>query len=360
MLRSCYAADMQFYFDSPATLPIVWYFVPDDRATLPFSTVFSSRIYDRDDEPQLPIGELYKPVPWRGGQAPGPVASSGNCGNANAWLKGVSINDRLPDVWPGTDVPKCCAAPPPQFFGEGGGGGIMSEPFRGEAAGGGRVVEPAIGEAAGGGVFALVEPFTGEAGGGGRVVEPAIGEAAGGGIFSTVIPMAGGGAGGGSYAIVEPFTGGGSGGGDFTAEPSGGFTSDCDPDQTLPLSVTAVFTNDNDIWTVCPALEGLTITATHPGIYVAWSGVDADWSSEPFVIWDWTVVMSIVCNEDTSRTLIFTDVDDSGIRYASSFNSETTSYSPYAITFFLFHPNTDTGDEDCNSSRCTVQIDEDV
>jgi hypothetical protein len=128
MLRSCYAADMQFFHDSDETRRIVWYFVPDDRELLPHATVFASRIYDRKDENQLPIGEMYSPVPWRGGQAPGPVSTCGNCGSATDWLKGISIDDPPPETWPGTNVPKCCCPPPPQPIGGLGIGGMWVGP----------------------------------------------------------------------------------------------------------------------------------------------------------------------------------------------------------------------------------------
>jgi hypothetical protein len=181
MLRSCYAADMQFFHDSPATLPVVWYFVPDDREALPFATVFASRIYERKEYEQLPIGEMYAPVPWRGGQAPTMVAKCGKCGDKTAWLKGVSINDPLPETYPGTDIPICCCPPDPQFIGEAASGGIWSDPFSGEAAAGGVTFEPATGEAASGGTFGVEPVFAGEAGDGGFIIEPIMGEAAAGG-----------------------------------------------------------------------------------------------------------------------------------------------------------------------------------
>lgn len=146
MLRSCYTADMQFFFDSDAIREVDWYFVADDAKCLPFETVFASRIYEREDEPQLPIGELYAPVPWRGGQAPGPVPLCGDCGSAAAWLEGVSISDPDPEVWPGTDVLKCCCPPPPQPIGGCAVGGYWIGPSP----------PPAIGGLAVGGSFNVV------------------------------------------------------------------------------------------------------------------------------------------------------------------------------------------------------------
>jgi len=243
MLRSCYSADMQFFYDSPVTLPIVWYFVPDNRETLPFATVFASRIYERGEEAQLPIGELYSPVPWRGGQPPGPVAICGKCGDAAAWSDGVSILKPFPDVYPGTNVPVCCCPPGPQFFGGAAMGGVIGEPFFGEAASGGRAFDPFKGEAASGGVFFIVQPFAGEAASGGRAFDPFKGEAASGGSFILGEVAGGGAASGGIWAIGFEFAGGASCGGDFTADytPPGG----CLSGHTLPDEVSATFDTED-------------------------------------------------------------------------------------------------------------------
>ncbi len=217
MLRSCYEAKMQFFKDDPSTKKVVWYFVPKDRPCLPFATVFASRIYDRKEEPQLPIGELYAPVPWRGGQAPGPVAICGNCGDAAKWLEGVSIHDPLPEVFPGTNVPKCCCPPSPQFVGEGASGGIFGQALTGEQASGGDVLEPFAGEQASGGEFYASYGFAGEQASGGEFLEPFAGEQASGGEFAVNEVYAGGEGSGGDFAVGFTVDGGEASGGDFTA-----------------------------------------------------------------------------------------------------------------------------------------------
>lgn len=217
LLRSCYAANMCFFKDSDAVLPVVWYFVPNDRETLPFATVFASRLYERGEEPEEHLGERYSPVPWRGGQPPGPVPKCGNCGSADAWVNGVLSTDPFPQTYPGTNVPLCCCPPDPQFFGQAAHGGIIATPFRGEAAGGGILLEPFHGEAAGGGSFVASNLFLGEGAGGGIVTEPFIGEAASGGVFAIGEMWYGGSAAGGEFAVGVEFDGGSAGGGSFTA-----------------------------------------------------------------------------------------------------------------------------------------------
>jgi hypothetical protein len=90
---------------------VEWYFVPDDRETIPFPHAFGNAIYERDEEPESPIGEQFDPVPWRGGQPPCPEPSKGLCGTQAQWQRGLSTDDPVPGVYPGTLVPRCC--PPP-------------------------------------------------------------------------------------------------------------------------------------------------------------------------------------------------------------------------------------------------------
>lgn len=100
---------MAFFHDSPATSKVIWYFVPDDREGMPFEHAFGSRIYDREEAIQPPIGERFAPVPWRGGQGPCPETNGGICGTESQWQFGASIEDPLPEVHPGTNIGKCCA-----------------------------------------------------------------------------------------------------------------------------------------------------------------------------------------------------------------------------------------------------------
>ena len=61
---------MRFFADRPDWLTTVqWYFVPNDRAPLPFAYSFGSQIYDRKDLPEAAIGEVYNPHPYRQGDS---------------------------------------------------------------------------------------------------------------------------------------------------------------------------------------------------------------------------------------------------------------------------------------------------
>jgi hypothetical protein len=260
---------MAFFKDSDAVLPVVWYFVPNDRETLPFATVFASRIYERDEEPQEHLGERYAPVPWRGGQAPGPVPKCGKCGSADAWANGVLITDPFPQTYPGTNVPLCCCPPDPQFFGQAAHGGIIATPFRGEAAGGGILFEPFHGEAAGGGSFVASNLFQGEGAGGGTVVEPFGGEASGGGVFAVGEFWYGGSAGGGDFIVGVEFDGGSAGGGDFVATHESVTIPGWTPEvrKTLLCIVTSV------TGISCLCFSGASCFVTYNSSSVSWKGV---------------------------------------------------------------------------------------
>lgn len=111
IMRSCYTAQMRFYRDSDDEIPVDWYFVPDDREYIRIEHSFMSRLYERTEEKVPPLGERYKPVPWRGGTVPHIVGTSGFCGSKDQWQNGSLIAEPLPDVWPGTTLSKCCGKP---------------------------------------------------------------------------------------------------------------------------------------------------------------------------------------------------------------------------------------------------------
>ncbi len=102
---------MRFFRDDGRKTKVIWYFVPDDRETVPYAHSFASRIYERADELQEEIGELYSPVPWRGGQPPCPETFSGLCGTEQQWQRGALLAESVINLWPGTNVPKCCQEP---------------------------------------------------------------------------------------------------------------------------------------------------------------------------------------------------------------------------------------------------------
>jgi len=104
---------MRFYNATEIDTPIEWYFTPDTmKETIPWPHIFGSRLYERGDEPQMPLGERYSPVPWQGGKAPARAPNGGLCGTEDQWLNGCSVSDPLPALWPNTTVPQCCNRPP--------------------------------------------------------------------------------------------------------------------------------------------------------------------------------------------------------------------------------------------------------
>jgi len=110
-MRSAYKARFRFYHDSSTQRKVFWYFVPDDRETIPFEHAFYSRIYEREELPQEEIGELYEPISYYGGQEPCPSTGKGLCGSETQWQAGASIDDPRPPVHPGTKIPVCCLPP---------------------------------------------------------------------------------------------------------------------------------------------------------------------------------------------------------------------------------------------------------
>jgi hypothetical protein len=112
-IRSCYKTFMRFYRDRPDLLTEVqWYFVPNDRAALPFAYSFGSQIYDRKILAEANVGEVYNPHPYRKGNPPYPVPTVGLCGTPQQWRDGALSTDPLPPLQPGGNVPICCGQVP--------------------------------------------------------------------------------------------------------------------------------------------------------------------------------------------------------------------------------------------------------
>jgi hypothetical protein len=112
-MRSAYRAPMRFYRDSDTTINVDWSFVPATNGPMPWSSAFTSAIYDRKEDPPSQIGEQYSPVPWRGGRPPYALpAGSGICGTREQWQQGCSITDPIPTNYANTSVPICCSPPP--------------------------------------------------------------------------------------------------------------------------------------------------------------------------------------------------------------------------------------------------------
>lgn len=117
MLRSCYEVDMHFYRDDPTTMRVRWYFVDPSTPALPFAHPFGQRVWDeKEGLPQPELGEVYGTRSYYKGKKPYPFKGQGLCGSAPQWQLGASINDPLPDVWPGTPVALCCPKPDPTNF----------------------------------------------------------------------------------------------------------------------------------------------------------------------------------------------------------------------------------------------------
>ncbi len=77
---------------------------------MPFAHMYGSRIYERDEEEQEMLGELFTPTKWRGCNEPCPCAAGGLTGSEEQWQQGTSIHDPLPACFPGSNVPLKCDA----------------------------------------------------------------------------------------------------------------------------------------------------------------------------------------------------------------------------------------------------------
>lgn len=117
VIRACYTAKMQFYFDSSETVDVEWYPAKDDAKDMPFASSFCSRQWEDKDQIQPPLGELYTPKKWRNGKAPYACPKCGLTGTEEQWQEGSAVDDPLPECYDGTNIPKGCCPPPPIGFG---------------------------------------------------------------------------------------------------------------------------------------------------------------------------------------------------------------------------------------------------
>jgi len=140
LIRSCYECDISLFADDVDQLTkIRWYFTEPGTPALPFDTPFSSRTWDIRENLVPDLGEK-RARKWRGGLPPFPVSLGGPCGTEEQWNEGASVDDEIPDTWPGSLVPVCC--PPPSPVGPGGiawGGTLTHNLQRGGIAWGGEI-----------------------------------------------------------------------------------------------------------------------------------------------------------------------------------------------------------------------------
>lgn len=85
---------------------------------MPWPHSFGSRVWEYQEEPDPPFGELNGPRVWRGGQAPASAGElPGICGTPEQWANGVTDAGPIPPVYPGTAIPRCCSNKVVHFFG---------------------------------------------------------------------------------------------------------------------------------------------------------------------------------------------------------------------------------------------------
>lgn len=117
---------MRFYPDAPDRVTrIRTYFVPNDREFVPWPHAFGSRVWEYQEEPDPPFGELNGPRVWRGGQAPPSAGEGGICGTDKQWYDGCGLDDPVPPFHPGSTIPACCGVPRRRAQGGTGTGGGM-------------------------------------------------------------------------------------------------------------------------------------------------------------------------------------------------------------------------------------------
>jgi hypothetical protein len=223
---------MACWRDNPGrSAKVLWYFVPQTRPRLPYDNPFMSRVWDqRDQDPSVPVGELFGSQSYSSGLGPSNLTGLQFCGTQQQWNEGALNADPLPVVVGGFSA--CCGPP------------ALAEP----------------GGNAGGGLVILWSPFS--AGGGG----------AGGGQSSPVSihGASGGGAGGGAVATVPVAgaTGGGAGGGNLAGAAcsaiSGGYGK-----QQYNFTASG-FTDDNCLG--CPNLDGDWTLTYQPQNFCDWQG----------------------------------------------------------------------------------------
>lgn len=103
--------------------------MPSDTPFVPWPHSFASRVWEYQDEPDPPFGELNGPRNWVGGQRPVSAGEGGICGTAEQWAYGCSPSDPSPPLRPGTQIPICCGVPAQRFAGGSGTGGLQPTPL---------------------------------------------------------------------------------------------------------------------------------------------------------------------------------------------------------------------------------------
>jgi hypothetical protein len=124
ILRSCYRSQMRLFNDRPDVLTWGrWHRCPPGADVAPPS-VFFSRQWERSDEYDQELGEVYTPRPaYYSGRSDPRLTGLHYCG-ASAWIVGIPYADRPGLVLDSTGMPTCCQAFPlaPPKIGVGGTG----------------------------------------------------------------------------------------------------------------------------------------------------------------------------------------------------------------------------------------------
>jgi hypothetical protein len=113
ILRSCYRSQMRLYPDRPDVLTWGrWHRCPPNAIVAPLS-VFFSRQWEKEDEPDQDLGEVYRSSPpWFSGRSDRRLTGLHYCGT-RAWLFGIPYAERPGLVLDTTGMPECCQALPP-------------------------------------------------------------------------------------------------------------------------------------------------------------------------------------------------------------------------------------------------------
>lgn len=135
---------MKFFADSDETQEVTWYFVDDDRPTIPYLSPFRAKLWDRDIPHHL--GEVNGTQSYYRGTDLWGLNGEHHCGDPSVWTNGATAATPLPPLDPNTGQPVCCGAGQPIVFrgGQlGGGHFLLTIPYRatgGSFAGGSLVV----------------------------------------------------------------------------------------------------------------------------------------------------------------------------------------------------------------------------
>lgn len=99
---------MRFFRDDLGTLvPVEWYYVPDDRAVVPYAHPFGSRDWELAEEQPL-LGEVYGTRTYYAGDHAPELAGIGLCGSREQWERGASILDPVRPLNVTTGRQCCC------------------------------------------------------------------------------------------------------------------------------------------------------------------------------------------------------------------------------------------------------------